>query len=73
MIELKQSEVNDKYSWWCRTCKTRQSIRYGSFFSRSKVELQKWVLIIFFWSRETPVGNATELVGISERVAIDIY
>ncbi len=63
----------DKYSWWCRQCKTRKSIRDGSFFSRSKLELDQWIIIIFFWAREQPVGDAAELVGVSERIGIDMY
>ncbi len=29
--------------------------------------------MMYFWSRECPVGDAAEQVGISGRVAIDIY
>ena len=34
---------SDGISWWCRTCKTTKSIRKGSFFSKSKLTLQKWL------------------------------
>lgn len=73
MVEVQRADIKDKYSWCCRICKTRQSIRHGSFFSKSKVELKQWVMVLFLWSREIPVGDAAELVGISERVAIDFY
>ena len=73
MVEVRREDISDKYSWWCRGCKTRKSVRHGSFFARSKLELEKLILMMYLWSRECPVGDAAEQAGISERVAIDIY
>ena len=40
MVEVRREDISDKYSWWCRGCKTRKSVRHGSFFARSKLELE---------------------------------
>ena len=37
MEERRRRDVSDQYSWWCRQCKSRKSIRTGSFFERSKL------------------------------------
>ena len=37
---------SDGVCWYCPSCKTTKSIRDGSFFSKSKLTLQKWMLAI---------------------------
>ena len=68
MVERPRRDVSDGSSWWCRQCKTRKSIRAGSFFSKSKLTLQKWLLLIQLWAWEFPVTSAVELV---EHTAVD--
>ena len=70
MVERPRRDVSDGSSWWCRQCKTRKSIRAGSFFSKSKLTLQKWLLLIQLWAWEFPVTSAVELV---EHTAVDTY
>ena len=47
--------VSDGVSWRCPTYKTTKSIRDGSFISKSKLTLQKWMVAMLWWSREYPV------------------
>ena len=39
------------------------------FFSKSKLPLQKWLLMLYLWAREYPVTDAAEEAEISLRVA----
>ena len=64
---------SDGVCWYCPSCKTTKSIRDGSFFSKSKLTLQKWMLAILWWSREYPVTDMAMEVEITERSACDIY
>ncbi len=73
MIDSPRHDVSDGYSWRCRTCKTRKSIRDGSFFSKSRLTLQKWLLMIHLWSLETPVTDAIKQAEIDIRSGCDIY
>ena len=73
MEERPRRDVSDGYSWWCRNCKTRKSIREGSFFSKSKINLQKWLLIIYMWAREYPVTDVSEEAKVHIETAIDIF
>ncbi|CAF3729211.1 unnamed protein product [Rotaria socialis] len=41
----------DKYLWRCRTCKSTRSIRDGTFFSKSKLELRQVIDLLFYWSQ----------------------
>ena len=43
------------------------------FFSKSRLPLQRWLLMLYLWAREYPVSDAAEEAEISSRVAIDIY
>jgi transposase-like protein len=73
MQEVPRRDAHDKYSWWCRECKGRKSIRTGSFFQKSNTTLQKWMLMLYLWARQYPVTDASEETGISLRVSIDMY
>ena len=73
MTERPRRDVSDGFSWWCRQCKTRKSIREGSFFSKSKLTLQKWLMIIHFWAWEFAVTSTNELVEVEKKTAVDIY
>ena len=58
--------------WYCPDCKTTKSIRHGSFFSRSKLSLQKWMILLLWWSREYPVIDASKEAEVKEDTACDI-
>ena len=64
---------SDGMAWFCCICKTTKSIRIGSFFSRSKLPLQKWLIAILWWSREYPVCQMAHEAEIGEDTACDIY
>ena len=48
----------------------RKSVRDGSFFAKSRLTLQKWLMMMYFWAREYPLSDAAE---VQEKTAIDIY
>lgn len=74
MRELKRRDVTDLFSWWCPVCKSRnESLRDGSFFSKSRMTLQKWLLLIFFWIHKESVTKAAELSETSVITAINVY
>ena len=45
----------------------------GSFFSKSRLPLKKWLLLLFFWLREFPVTTAALDAEIHKSTAIDVY
>ena len=49
--------------------KTRKFIREGSFFSKSKLTLQKWLLIIQLWAWEFPVTDTAGLAEVQKHTA----
>ena len=73
MEERPRKDVSDGCSWWCRQCKTRKSIRAGSFFEKSRLTLQQWLLMIVMWARECPVSDAILDAKVDMRTGIDIY
>ena len=73
MRERPRKDVSDSRSWWCPQCKGRKSIREGSFFSKSRLPLKKWLLLLFFWLREFPVTTAALDAEIHKSTAIDVY
>ena len=73
MVEWPRDDVSDGVSWYCPQCYTRKSIRKNSFFDKSRLSLQKWVLLLYMWVRQYPVTDACEEAEVGERTAIDIY
>ena len=54
-------------------CYTRRSIRDGSFFTKSKITLQKWMILIHYWVQQYPVTAAAQDAGVDKCTAIDAY
>ena len=73
MVERPRKDVTDGKSWKCPQCKTRNSIREGSFFSKLRMSLQKWLLIIYHWARDYPVTDAAQEVELTKTSAIDVF
>ena len=73
MRERPREDISDKSSWWCPQCKTRKSIRDGSFFAKSRLTLQKWLLILYLWAREYPVTDVAEEAEVDASTAVDIF
>ena len=73
MQERSREDVSDGISWYCPRCYTRKSIRDGSFFAKSKLSLQKWLLLLHYWVRQTPVTEAMDDAEVNKRTAIDEY
>ena len=73
MRERPRADVSDSVSWWRPGCKTRKSIRHGSFFTKSHITLQKWLLLLHFWARDYPVTSVAEDVGIDSSTACDVF
>ena len=72
--ERPRRDVSDKYSWH------RHPVQIPSehqpqevFFAKSKLSLQKRLLMLHLWAREYPVSDAAEEAEILLRVAVDIY
>jgi len=73
MEEWPRNDVSDGYSWWCRQCKGRKTIREGIFFSKSKLTLQKWLFLLVLWAKDTPVIDAIDDAEIDSHTGVDIY
>ena len=58
----RRSASADVYFWFCNTCK--KSVRHGSFFSASKLPLQKIILLMYFWANQYQQQVAKHELGI---------
>ena len=73
MLLRPKSDISDGQIFQCPSCKTTKSIRAGSFFSKSKLPLQKWLILLYWWIRQYPVTDAAEEAQVSRETAINIY
>ena len=72
MHEASRNDVTDGVRWRCPICKTSKSIRHGSFFSKSRLPLQKWLLLLYLWARDYPVKDVAQEAEIDKNVACDV-
>ena len=61
--------LGSKRIFRCRNCKTTKSLRVGSFFSKSKLPLQKWLVLLYWWIRQYAVGDAAEEARVSREMS----
>ena len=66
MEERCRNDVSDGDSWWCPQCKARRSIREGSIFTKYRLTLQKWMILLHNWVRQYPVTDAVEEVEVTK-------
>ena len=59
---------SDGFSYWCPQCKTREYL-----FKKSRVSLQKWLLLIHLWARNYPLTDAADEAKIDAGTAVDIF
>jgi hypothetical protein len=69
----RQAIVNHRWRCPVTTCRKTQSLRHGSFFEKSKLSLQKWLVLLHWWIREYPVIDAAEEAKVTEATAIQVY
>ena len=50
-----------------------KSIREGSFFTKSRMPLKKWLLLLHCWVRQYPAKDAAEEAEVDPNTACDIY
>ena len=71
MNERKRDQAgSDGVCWYCTACKTTKSIRC---FSKSKLKLRQWFLLILWCAREYPVCAAATEVEVTEATSCQVY
>ena len=73
MTLRQKSDISDGCIFRCDSCKTTKSLRAGSFFSKSKLTLQQWLVLLYWWVREYPVTDAAEEARVGRDTTIDAY
>ena len=69
----RKGDITDKHIFRCPSCKTTKSIRSESFFSKSKMTLSQWLILLYWWVKEYPILKAAEEADVSDVSAIDVY
>lgn len=52
MALVRRGESPEMFSWRCRGCDTRASVRTGSFFAHCVLSIDKVVMMMYYWSHE---------------------
>ena len=68
-----RSDVSDGVRFWCPDCHKCATIREGSFFSKSRLPLQRWVILMYWWARNYHVTDAAHEAEVTESTACSVY
>ena len=70
-----RGDITDQYRRHCpsSSCKKSVSLRSGTFFEQSRLQLRQWIVLLYWWAREYPVKDAAEEANVDEKTAIQIY
>ena len=68
-----RDDISDKFQWKCRHCNKWISLSDGSFFSKSKLSLQKLAILMYWWVTQYAVANAAEEAEVTETTVCQIY
>ena len=68
-----RSDVSNGMRFRCPDCHKCTSIRDGSFFSKSRLALKKWVVLMYWWARNYPVTDAAREAEVTEATACAVY
>ena len=69
----KRGDVSDGCVWRCPQCKITKSICEGSCFTKSRMPLKKWLLLLHCSVRQYPAKDAAEEGEVDPNTACDIY
>lgn len=64
MALVRRAESPELYSWTCRGCNTRTSVRTGSFFERCVLRVDTVVMMMYYWTHEIKAKNVMLFEGI---------
>ena len=69
----RRASLTDGHAFRCPQCHTYTSLRSGSFCEKSRLPLQKWILLMYLWVREYPIKDAQEEAEVAHETAVSIY
>ena len=50
-----------------------RALLLGNFFEQTRIPLQKWLILIYWWVREFAVADAIQEAEVSKHVGINVY
>ena len=68
---IKRLGKSDGYVFRCPKKCTQRSVRHGSFFSGSKLELKQLVMLTYFWIMDIPTNRIHSMIGMSNQSLAD--
>ena len=72
---IKDKRRADNYSWRCSNCNCgyHHTLRKHSFFSGSKLSLEKILKIVYYWTYQYPQDIVIHETGLSNHTVIDFF
>ena len=62
-----RAKTVDGWRWQCSTCKNTTSLRSGSYWAHSQIEMHQLLALMFFWTCQLDGETIAAHTGLSER------
>ena len=66
MVEHPRDDVSDRVSWYFPQSYTQKALEKIAFSTKSRLTLQKWVILLYMSVRQYPVTDACEEAEVGE-------
>lgn len=67
------SSITDGIIWRCPSCKKKKSIRYNSWFTGSRLPLDRILRVVYFWVHKYDQQQAGFEAGVCAETMVDFY
>jgi hypothetical protein len=71
MVMIKDKSRIDGCFMNCYACRKKQSIRHGSFLSKSKLSIRQMMLLFYLWSMKIGTQQTALMLGLSQTTIVD--
>jgi len=73
LSQIRKKGSTTGFVFRCPGCRRNEALTTGSFFAGSHLAVKKHLALLYFWSCETSVAEATGHVGVSSATVVQWY
>ena len=73
LTQIRKKGSTTGFVFRCPGCRRKEALTTGSFFAGSHLAMKKHLALLYFWSCETSVAEATGHVGVSSATVVQWY
>ena len=70
---MRKRDISDGTCLYCPSCNKTKTIRKNSSFAKSRVTLQEWLMLMYWWARQYSAKDAAEEAEVNKNTACVVF